>query len=100
MEAGSNDHDEEILFVYFKPSFMACLDLQGPADKIRRSLPSASCNSYEWMYTAAKARLTTMRMEQQEVERMAASLPGAAHPLTPGLTTEEKNKPKGQNGQG
>ena len=89
----THNDDLEILYVNFKPSFMNCPDLSEHAAKVRRSLPSSKVHSYKWMYRAAKARLETLRLEEQEAERFAATLPGAAHPLTP--ATE-----KGKGGKG
>ena len=45
------------------------------------------------MYKTAKARLETMRLETQDAERLAASMPGAAQPLTPGISFARTDKP-------
>ena len=85
VQAGTQEGDAEVLYVHFKPNFMACPELNEQAAKIRRSLPGPRVHTYEWMYKTAKARIETMRLESQEAERLASSMPGAAQPLTPGL---------------
>ena len=90
VEAGSREGDEEVLYINFKPNFMACYELNEQAAKVRRSLPSSKVHSYEWMYNAAKARLETLRLEEQHAERVAASMPGAEYPLTPAPVVRDK----------
>ena len=85
MQAGTQEGDADILYVHFKPNFMACPELNEQAAKLRRSLPGSRVHTYEWMYKTVRARIETMRLESQEAERLASSMPGAAQPLTPGL---------------
>ena len=92
----TSEGDKEILYLHFKPSFMACSELSGSADRIKTSLPGSKVHSYEWTYKSAKARFETLRLEEQETERLAASQPTALHPITPGFGRTQKPDGRGK----
>ena len=85
VQAGKQAGDDQILYGKFKRSFMICPEVSGQVGKIRRSFPGSKVHSYKWMHKAAKARVETLRLEQQGAERFEASTPDAAFPLTPGI---------------
>ena len=70
-------------------------DMKDSVAKVRRSLPSSNVHSYQWMYSAMEARLETMRLEEQEKERVAAYRPDSGNPITPGIETP-KGRGKGK----
>ena len=74
-DTGTKDSDEEILYSYHKKQFMQSGDMTDSVAKVRRSPPSSSFHSYQWMYNAVETRLETMRLETQESERIAAYWP-------------------------
>ena len=82
------ESDEEILYIYFKKQFMRSEDMADSVAKVRRSPPQSEVHSYEWMYRAVQNRLETMRLETQELERVAGYRLDTPHPITPGLTVK------------
>jgi len=83
----SKESDQEILYMYFKDQFMQSDDMTDSVAKVNRSPASSSVHSYQWMYQAVEARLETMRLHTQEVERVAAYKVDSPSPMTPGVET-------------
>jgi len=83
----SKESDQEILYMYFKDQFMQSNDMTDSVAKVNRSPASSSVHSYQWMYQAVEARLETMRLHTQEVERVAAYKVDSPSPMTPGVET-------------
>ena len=92
----TKETDEEILYVYFREQFLLSEDMADSVAKVRRSPPSSSVHSYRWMYAAVEARLETMRLEEQEKERIAAYRPDSGNPMTPGIEVAKKGRGKGK----
>ena len=99
-QGGSKEGDEEHLYIHFKKQFMTSHDLSDCISRVRTSPASSKVHSYRWMYDAVKARIESIRIEDQEKERLAGYADDAAHPMTPGLDADGKGGGKGKNNGG
>jgi hypothetical protein len=81
------ESDQEILHLYFEDQFMQSDDMTDSVAKVSWSSAGSSVHSYQWMYQAVEARLETMRLQTQEVERVAAYKVDSPRPMTPGVET-------------
>ena len=63
---GQKEGDEDILYTYFKESFMQAPELADHISKVKRSSPSSKTHTYAWMYKTVTSVLETQRLETQE----------------------------------
>ena len=75
--------DDAMLFIMFKKQFTRCVELKDHIAKFNRSLPGSSTQTYSWMVKVCRNVIEADRIEQISRQRLEASKPGAADPVTP-----------------